>query len=128
MMYLLGKRQFALLLAHLAERMRFDEAVADTLPTSAVAFVRLGITLVLVVLLVHDLLMLSAVLLAYSKPTAAGVGTGTLWFNRHGTISFITPVIKSDEFARFTWAYIRAMPREKNTLSYEGGCIYEYTV
>jgi len=79
----LGRRQLALLLTLLAERMRLNEAVTDALPASAVAFVGLGVTLVLVVLFVHDLLMLGTVLLTYSEPTAAGIGTGTFGFVGH---------------------------------------------
>ena len=45
--------------------------------------IALAVAFVLVVLFVHDLLMLVTVLLAYSKPTAAGVGTGTLGFVGH---------------------------------------------
>ena len=82
-----GRRQIALLLALLAKGMQLDVAVADALPASAVAFVGLGVALVLVVLFVHDLLMLGAVLLTLSEPTAAGVGAGTLWFIWHGFTS-----------------------------------------
>ena len=82
-MDLFGRRQLALLLTLLAERVGLDIAVADSLPASAVAFVGLGVSFVLVVLFVHDLLMFSAVLLTLSEPTAAGVGAGTLWFIWH---------------------------------------------
>ena len=82
-----GRRQLALLLTLLAEGMQLDVAVADALPASAVAFVGLGVALVLVVLFVHDLLMLGTVLLTLSEPTAAGVGAGTLWFIWHGFTS-----------------------------------------
>ena len=82
-MDLFGRRQLALLLTLLAERVGLDKAVADALPASAVAFVGLGVSFVLVVLFVHDLLMFSAVLLTLSEPTAAGVGAGTLWFIWH---------------------------------------------
>ena len=87
MVDLLGRRQLALLLTLLAERVGLDEAVTDALPASAVAFVGLGVSLVLIVLFVYDLLMLGAVLLTLSEPTAAGVGAGTLWFIRHGFTS-----------------------------------------
>jgi len=86
---LLGRRQLALLLTLLAERVRLDEAVTDALPASAVAFVGLGVTLVLVVLFVHDLLMLGTVLLTYSEPTAAGIGTGTFGFVGHWFTSLL---------------------------------------
>ena len=82
-----GRRQLALLLALLTKGMQLDVAVADALPASAVAFVGLGVAMVLVVLFVHDLLMLGAVLLTLSEPTAAGVGAGTLWFIWHGFTS-----------------------------------------
>lgn len=82
-MDLLRRRQLALLLALLTERVRLDVAVTDALPASAVAFIGLGVTLVLVVLFVHDLLVLGAVLLTHSEPTAAGVGAGTFWFVWH---------------------------------------------
>ncbi|MPM27025.1 hypothetical protein SDC9_73530 [bioreactor metagenome] len=80
---LLGMRQLALLLTLLTEWMRFDKAVADSLPTSAVTFVGLAVPLVLVVLFVHDLLVLGTVLLTNSEPTAAGVGAGTFGFVGH---------------------------------------------
>ena len=82
-MDLFGRRQLALLFALLTKGMQFNVAVTDALPTSAVAFVGLGVALVLVVLYVNDLLMLGAVLLTLSEPTAAGVGAGTLWFIWH---------------------------------------------
>ena len=82
-----GRRQLALLLALLTKWMQLDVAVADALPASAVAFVGLGVSLVLVVLFVHNLLMHGTVLLTLSEPTAAGVGAGTLWFIWHGFTS-----------------------------------------
>jgi hypothetical protein len=82
-----GRRQFALPLAFLTKGMQLDVAVADALPASAVAFVGLRVSLVLVVLFVYDFLMLGAVLLTLSEPTAAGVGAGTLWFIWHGFTS-----------------------------------------
>ena len=85
---LFGRRQLALLLALLTKRMQLDVAIADALPASAVAFVGLGVALVLVVLFVHDLFMLGAVLLAVCKPTAAWVSTRTLRFVWHGFTSF----------------------------------------
>ena len=50
--YFFSRRQLALLLTLLTERVRFDVAVADTLPASAVAFVGLWVPLILVVLFV----------------------------------------------------------------------------
>jgi len=85
--HLFGRHQLALLLALLAKGMQLDVAIADAFPASAVAFIRLGVSLVLVVLFVHDLLMLSAVLLTLSEPTAAVVGAGTLGFVWHGFTS-----------------------------------------
>jgi hypothetical protein len=41
-----------------------------------------------VVQLFQNILMLGTVLLAHGKPTAAGVGAGTLWFVWHGFTSF----------------------------------------
>ena len=79
----LGRRQLALLLTFLAERMRLNEAVTDTLPSTTVPFVGCGVALVLFVLFVHDLLVLGTVLLTLSEPTAAGVSTGTFGFVGH---------------------------------------------
>ena len=81
--YLLGGCQPTGFLALLAERVCLDKAVADTLPASTVAFVCLRLTLEMVVVIVHLLLMLGTVLLADSKPTAAGVSAGTLGFVGH---------------------------------------------
>jgi hypothetical protein len=86
-------RQLALLLTFLTERVRLDVAVTDSFPATTIALVGLGVAFVLVVLFVHDLLMLSTVLLvpsaeiAYSEPTAAGVGAGTFRFVWHCFIS-----------------------------------------
>ena len=85
----LGRRQLALLLALLTKGMQFNVAVTDALPASAVAFVGLGVAFVLVVLFVHDLLMLGTVLLTFSKPTAAGISTRTLWFVGHHFTSLL---------------------------------------
>lgn len=90
MVDLFSRRQLALLLTLLAKGVQLDVAIADALPASAVAFVGLRVSLVLVVLFVHDLLMLGAVLLTLSEPTAAGVGAGTLWFIWHGFTSLGT--------------------------------------
>jgi len=83
MVYLLGGCQLASLLALLAERVFLDKAVTDTFPRTTVSFVRLRLTLEMIVVIVHLLLMLGAVLLTDSKPTAAGIGTGTFWFVGH---------------------------------------------
>ena len=98
MVYLLGWCQLALLLTLLTERMRLNEAVADALPTSSVALIGLGVSLVLVVLLVHDLLMLGTVLLTLGEPTATGVGTGTFGLVGHWVPPFANisiPIMKS---------------------------------
>ena len=83
MVYLLGGCQSTGFLALLAERVRLDEAVADTLPASTVALVCLRLTLEVIVMMVHLLLMLGTVLLTDCKPTAAGVSTGRLGFVGH---------------------------------------------
>jgi len=67
--------------------MRLDVAVTDALPGTTIPLVGSGVAFVLVVSFVHDLLMLGAVLLTFSKPTAAGIGTGTFWFIWHGFTS-----------------------------------------
>ena len=56
-MYFLGDGDAPVLLALLAQRVRLDVSVADTLPRTAVAFVGLGVALVLVVLGIGSLLM-----------------------------------------------------------------------
>jgi hypothetical protein len=76
-------RQLSLLLAFLTERVCLDVAITDSFPATTVALVGLGVTLILVVLFVHDLLMLGTVLLTYSEPTAAGIGTRTFRFVGH---------------------------------------------
>ena len=82
-MDLLGRRQLALLLTLLTERVRLDVAVTDALPASAVSFVGRRVAFVLVVLFVHYLLMFGTVLPAVCEPTAAGVGAGTPGFIWH---------------------------------------------
>jgi hypothetical protein len=81
--YLFGRSELTLLLTFLTERMRLDVAVTDTLPSTTISFVGSRVTFVLVVLFIHCFLMLGTVLLAYSKPTAAGVSTGTFRFVWH---------------------------------------------
>ena len=56
-MYFLGDNDAPVLLALLAQRVRFDVSVTDTLPRTAVAFVGLGVSLVLVVLGIDSLLV-----------------------------------------------------------------------
>jgi hypothetical protein len=81
--YLFGRSELTLLLTFLTERMRLDVTVTDTLPCTTVSFVGGRVTFILVVVFVHCFLMLGTVLLTFSKPTAAGVNTGTLWFVGH---------------------------------------------
>jgi hypothetical protein len=85
--HFLGWRQPVLFLTLLTEWVRFDVTITDTLPGTTISFVGSGVTLVLVVLFCDNLLMFGTVLLVLGKPTAAGVGTGTLWFIWHGFTS-----------------------------------------
>jgi hypothetical protein len=82
-MNLLGRGKLTLLLTFLTERMRLNVAVTNTLPGTTVSFVGSGVAFVLVVLFYNNLLMFGTVLLAISKPTAAGVGTGAFGFVWH---------------------------------------------
>ena len=82
-MNLLDRGKSALFLAILTKRMRLDVEVTDAFPCTTVAFVRFGVTFVPVVMLVHYFFVFSTVLLALSKPTAAGIATRTLWFVWH---------------------------------------------
>lgn len=82
-MYLLGGYNQSLFLTLLAERVRFDVTVTDTLPSTTVPLIGCRVAFVLVVLFVHDLLVLGTVLLTHSEPTAAGVGAGTFGFVGH---------------------------------------------
>jgi hypothetical protein len=86
--HLLGRGKPTLLLALLTERIRLDVTVTDAFPGTTVSFVRSRVTFVPVVMFCQNLLMLGAVLLAISKPTAAGVSAGTFWFVGHGFTSF----------------------------------------
>jgi hypothetical protein len=81
--YLFGGSELTLLLALLTKRMRLDVTVTDTLPSTTVSLVGSRVTFVLIVMFVHFFLMLGTVLLAFSKPTAAGISTGTFWFVGH---------------------------------------------
>jgi hypothetical protein len=78
----------SVLIALLAKRMGLDVAVPDTLPGPTVALVGRRVSLVLVVAFCYHLLVLSAVLLAVCKPTAAWVSTRTLRFVWHRFTSF----------------------------------------
>jgi len=81
--YLFSWSETALFLALLTKRMRLDVAVTNAFPSTAVSFVGGRVTFILVVMFVHCLLMLGTVLLTFSKPTAAGISTRTLWFVGH---------------------------------------------
>lgn len=84
--YLFSWSETALFLALLTKRMRLDVAVTNAFPSTAVSFVGERVTFILVVMFVHCLLMLGTVLLTFSKPTAAGISTRTLWsFGHHFT-------------------------------------------
>jgi len=85
--HLFGGSEPILFLAFLTKRMRLDVSVTDAFPGTTISFVGSGVAFVLVVLFYNNLLMLGTVLLALGKPTAAGVGTGTLWFVWHGFTS-----------------------------------------
>jgi hypothetical protein len=81
--YLFSWSETALFLALLTKRMRLDVAVTDTLPSTTISLIGSRVTFILVVMFVHCFLMLGAVLLTFSKPTAAGVSTWTLRFVWH---------------------------------------------
>ena len=85
-MNLLGGRQLAMLLALFAERVCFDEAVAYSFPSTTVSFVRLRLTLEMIVMIVRLSLMLRAVKTARQLRTA-GVLARTLWFLWHEVTS-----------------------------------------
>jgi hypothetical protein len=87
--YLFGRSELTLLLTFLTERMRLDVAVTNAFPSTAVSFVGERVTFILVVMFVHCLLMLGTVLLTFSKPTAAGISTRTLWFVGHHFTSLL---------------------------------------
>ncbi|WP_330617807.1 hypothetical protein [Mobilitalea sibirica] len=88
-MYLFGWSETALFLALLTKRMRFDVAVTNAFPSTTVSFIGERVTFILVVMFVHCLLMLGTVLLTFSKPTAAGISTRTLWFIGHHFTSLL---------------------------------------
>ena len=82
----LGGSQLALLLALLAERVCLDKAVADTLPRTTVPFVRLRLTLEMIVMIIRLSLMLWAVKTACQLRTA-GMLAWSLWFSWHDVTS-----------------------------------------
>ena len=86
MVYFLGGCQLTSLLAFFAEWVRFDEAVSDTLPATTVSFIRLWLTLEMVVMIIRLSLMLWAVKTA-RQFRAAGVLARSLRFSGHDVTS-----------------------------------------
>jgi hypothetical protein len=74
-MYFFRSGKLVLLLTLFAKGMGLNVAITNTLPSSTVSFVGSRITLELVIVSVHHFLVLGTVLLAFCKPTAAGVST-----------------------------------------------------
>ena len=87
--YLFGGSEPALFLALLTKRMRLNVAVTDAFPSTTVSFVGYRVAFILVVMFIHCLLMFGTVLLTFSKPTAAGISTRTLWFVGHHFTSLL---------------------------------------
>jgi hypothetical protein len=87
--YLFSWSETALFLALLTKRVRFDVAVTDAFPCTTVSFIGDRVTFILIVMFVHCFLMLGTVLLTFSKPTAAGISTRTLWFVGHHFTSLL---------------------------------------
>jgi len=83
---LLGRRQLALLLTLLAERVRFDVTVTDTLPSTTIPFIRLRLTLEMVVMVICLSLVLRAVKSVRQLRTA-GVLARSLRFSGHDVTS-----------------------------------------
>jgi len=86
MVYLLGGCQSTSLLAFLAERVRLDEAVADTLPCTTISFVGFRLALEMIVMIIRLSLMLRAVKTACQLRTA-GMLAWSLWFSWHDVTS-----------------------------------------
>ena len=86
-MYFFGSSDAPVLLALLAQRVRFDVSVTDTFPSTTVAFVGLGVSLVFVVLGIGCPLMFLTVN-AVCKLRAAGVSARPFRFCRHGFLLF----------------------------------------
>ena len=84
--YLLGRSQLAMLLALFAERVCFDKAVAYSFPSTTVPFVRLRLTLEMIVMIVRLSLMLLAVK-AIRQLRTAGVLARALRFLWHDVTS-----------------------------------------
>ena len=87
MMHLVHRGELALFQTHLTQRVLTNIAVTDTLPRSAVFFVDIRGTLILVILPPHLFSMLFAVL-PVTQVRTAGIGTRTPWFLWHSHISF----------------------------------------
>jgi len=87
--YLFSWSKTALFLALLTKRMRLNVAVTDAFPSTTVSFVGYRVAFILVVMFIHCLLMFGTVLLTFSKPTAAGISTRTLWFVGHHFTSLL---------------------------------------
>ena len=86
MVNFLGGRQLTSLLAFLTKRVRLDEAVADTLPRTTIPFIRLRLTLEMVIMIIRLSLMLRAVKTACQLRTA-GMLAWSLWFSWHDVTS-----------------------------------------
>ena len=80
--YLFHRNKDALLEAPLAERMRLDITVTNSFPCSAVFFMHLRVTTLLLVVLLHQLAMLFAVS-AIRQIRTAWVSTGLFRFSWH---------------------------------------------
>ena len=82
MVYLLNRDKDALLETPLAEGMRLDIAVTNPFPCSAVLFMHIISTAVLLVVLLHQLSVLFTVS-AVRQVRTSGVSTGLFWFSWH---------------------------------------------
>jgi len=87
--YLFGRGESTLFLALLTKGMRLDVTVTDAFPSTTISFIGDWVTFMLVVMFVHCLLMLGTVLFTFSKPTATGISTRTLWFVGHHFTSLL---------------------------------------
>ena len=85
-MHFFGWRQAVSFLALFAQRVCLDVAVANALPSPAIALVAFGIALKTIVMARRLLLMLSTVK-AVGQLGTAGVLTGALWFPWHSLTS-----------------------------------------
>ena len=85
-MHFLGGCQPALLLTFLTKRVRLDVAVADALPRTTIPYIRLRLTLEMIVMIIRLSLMLWAVKTACQLRTA-GMLAWSLWFSWHDVTS-----------------------------------------